>query len=60
MVVIGLKHGRDVVMAGQGGVKPVMNSANGLALDVNINLTHIPYSKYFGMVLGCVTEGQER
>lgn len=46
-------------MAMQGGVIPVMNSADELVLDVNINLTHIPYPKYLGMELGRVGEGQE-
>lgn len=47
-------------MARQGGVIPVVNSADELVLDVNINLTHIPYPKYLGMELGRVAEGQER
>lgn len=47
-------------MARQGGVLPVMFGTNKLVLNVNIDFTHIPYPKYFGMILGCVTEGQKR
>lgn len=47
-------------MTRQGGVLPVMFSADELTLDVNINSTHIPYPEYLGMELGRVAEGQER
>lgn len=47
-------------MAGQGGVLPVMLSADELVLNVNKDLAYIPYSEYLRVKLGRVTEGQKR
>lgn len=60
MLVVGLIYGRDIVIVSQGGVLPVVDGADGLVLDVNVNSAHIPYPKYLGMELGRVAEGQER
>nr|UNP34608.1 hypothetical protein HKBLJLKJ_00162 [Porcine reproductive and respiratory syndrome virus] len=60
MLIVSLVHGRNVIVAGQGGILPIMNSTNELMEFVNIDTTHIPDSEYLGMKLGCITEGQER
>lgn len=60
MLIVGLIHGCDVIVAGQGGILPIMNGTNELTGFVNINGAHIPDSEYLGMKLGCITEGQER
>lgn len=57
MLIISLIHGRNVVIIRQGVVLPIMVSTNELFPNVNINLAHISYPKYFGVELCRVAKG---
>lgn len=59
MLIVGLIHGCDVIIMGQGGILPIVNGTNELTGFVNINFAYIPNSEYFGMKLGRITEGQK-